>query len=408
MNDFSTESAIRALDPFGFFIGHASCIRPLGGTERGPDPTYAFHTSYMEYRPGPVVFTIRIDKPRASFGELVIHVNSFVPGSGSHALLVTMSRISIVDLVETGSEIVLRINALANVGYAIFGYFPEGTDAIAAGLTIDAEELGTIEDEVESAGSREPTRFGTNDLDRPGTLVTDEPILFKRLISQIMTAPQLVEDDYSARLRALSLAGGAPAHDWKRAFVFQALDRYGFIAAGAHGLSLGDAESPLAASLAARDAMITVAMHIVAEGSVTMPTLRRYPAICPAPLFDARCSLQSFDPTTAGEELRGYDFLWSIDRACDLAAVGDTRNFVFWSLRCLRPRGLAVHMFDVMPEGEPNEGVAAISRLRLESLVLTLISRGNDVAQLNFGDGTHPRWRPGQRVPFGLVIRRGI
>ena len=44
MTDSEHQDLLRDLDPFGFQIGHASAIKPLGGSERGPDPRYVFHT----------------------------------------------------------------------------------------------------------------------------------------------------------------------------------------------------------------------------------------------------------------------------------------------------------------------------------------------------------------------------
>jgi len=410
LSDISAESATRALDPFGFFINHASCIRPLGGTERGPDPSYAFHTAYMEYRPGPVVLTLRFEQLAASFGELVVHVNSFLPGGGSHALLVTLHRVAATELAETGADVVLRFNAMADVGYAVFGYFPAGTDATAASLTIHAEEQGTIGETVPGE-ARQPTVYGGVDLGHPARLVTDEPVSFGLPVSQIMTTSQLDEDSYLACARSLSLTDPTTDAGWKRAFVHQALDRYGFLAPGAHGLSLGDGESPLAAASVARGCSITIALHVVDAGSATAFAARRYPALCPDARFDTRCAIRGFDPNSFDVEMCGHDFLWSLDLACNSDAVATPQDFITRSLAYLRPRGLAVHLFDVALEDEAI-GQAAISRLRLEALALKLISRGHDVGQLNFGDGAFMRRRDGEPVrrvvPFGLIVRRGL
>jgi len=402
-----SETTARTLDPFGFFIGHASCIKPLGGTQRGPDPAYAFHTAYMDYRPGPVVFTLRFEGLQAKFGELVIHVNSFVPGSGAHALLVTMSRVSMTELARSGAEITVRINALADVGFAIFGYFPEGTDATAAGLTITADELGTDEDAKAPADLLQPTRFGRTDLHRPAALVTSDRPTFHSPVSQTMTASQIDEDAYRACVRALALDGTSPASDWKQAFVLQTLDCYGLIEAHAHGLALGDSESPLAAALVARSCPITSALHVIDEGSATDSSRRRFPALCPDALFDARCLARNFDPRAIDDDLRGFDFLWSIDMATRLGSVADGRAFLQQSLRCLRPGGIAVHMFDILARGEASDADQAISRQRIEAIALTLISKGNDVAQLNFGDGAQALASADGTAPFGLIVRRG-
>lgn len=402
MSILAPDIGARELDPFGFFIGHASAIKGLGGPDRGPDPAYAFHTPYMEYRAGPVVFTLRFEGLAARFGELVIHVNSFVPGSGAHALLVTMMRLSLSDLAASGGEVAVRINALPDVGFAIFGYFPEGADASASGLTIVAEELGDDGSATIPAEALLPSRFGSVDLSRPATLVTEERLSFRHPVSQPMTAAQLQEDDYRACLAALHLKGHAPAADWKQAFTLQVLDRYGFIGGGAHGLALGDSESPLAACLIARGCSITAARRAAEQDATAPMTPRHYPAICADAMFDARCSQRSFDPQAIDDGLAGHDFLWSIDTACRLGSVAAGRSFIERSMAALRPRGLAVHLFDIAAEeGAPN---GAIPRQRVEAIALSLISQAHEVSQLGFAGGA---LSSNDTVPFGLIVRRG-
>ena len=107
MLDAEYRENVRTLDPFGFLVGQGSAIRPLGGEERSPDPRYVFHTPYVEFRPGRVVFTIRFEELQASFGELRVNINAQIPGSGRDAMFVTSSRLLLADreTVERGLTI---------------------------------------------------------------------------------------------------------------------------------------------------------------------------------------------------------------------------------------------------------------------------------------------------------------
>ena len=138
MMDAQAPDNIRELDPFGFMVGHASAIRPLGGPEKGPDPRYVFHTPYVEFRPGRVIFAIRLDKLQASFGELRVFINAFVPGSGRDAVFVTSSRLDLTDRAAVERGLVISVLAVAGATYAAFGLCMEGTDAQAAGLIVTA------------------------------------------------------------------------------------------------------------------------------------------------------------------------------------------------------------------------------------------------------------------------------
>ncbi len=321
----SPDNAPRAIDPFGFFVGYASCIKSLGGPERGPDPAYAFHTPYLEYRPGALVFTLRFRGLHATFGELEIHVNSFVPDSGANALLVTSARVSIVELARGGAEINFKINALPNVSFAIFGWFPEGTDASAASLTITAEELGEIENHGLSAEALQPTRFGAEDLLRPEFMVGDKPPSFARPVSQLMTPAQLEQDAYRERVRQMPASSDTAATAWERAFVLQALDCYGLLQPGAKGLVLGD-DHGLASLLAAHGCDMTIG------------TDDDQPAIDPAaPSAADNIAIRRLAISDLPDDLRSFDFCWSIAAGGPYRTASDARSYIIGSLRSLRP-----------------------------------------------------------------------
>ena len=123
-------------------------------------------------------------------------------------------------------------------------------------------------------------------------------------------------------------------------------------------------------------------------------------------------------------DLRGFDFLWSMGTVGDFESTAAAADFVERAMECLRPGGIAIHMFPLVAQSalfiRASEGVA-VQRGDVERMALTLIARGNDIAQLKFGwDGdcakTNAEPAAGYNaselsagtVPYGLVARRGL
>ncbi|TZG27348.1 hypothetical protein [Sphingomonas montanisoli] len=396
MSEASIDHPIRELDPFAFFVGHASRIKPLGGPNRGPDPKYGFHTPYFEYRPGPVVFTIRFHDLKVSFGELGIHVNGFVADSGRHAVLVGSSRADMPELMREGTEITVRINAVRGVTYALFGFFADGTDAHASGMTITAQELGAAENTSVPAEAFERTRFGNETIGQVSALVDSGAPNFAHPISQPLTQSQLDE---------AGIGGAEGASDrWSEAFILKVLERYGVLQLGARGLMLGGSLQ-LAEAIAARGCQMVIG------GEDSLPDL------------PANISVWPLNFAELPDDLRGFDFLFSMGTACRLETVDNARWFINSAIRSLRPGGIAVHLVDWLATSD-ERGFATADRLplrrsELTRIALTLISHNHEVAQLNFG-GEEPDDQPlvtpvevntpdGPKTveitPFGLIAR---
>ncbi len=409
MSDIILDQPVRDLDPFSFFGNYASRIKPLGGPERGPDPRYGFHTLYFEYRPGPVVFTISFQDLAVSFGELHIHVNAFVPNSGSHASLVGSSRTQMSELSADGADISHRVNAIAGVTYAVFGYFPDGTDARASGVTITAQELGDIENSSVPAEAFEPSRFGSDTLAAARTLVDDNAPRFGSPVSQVMTAAQLTEDAFRQRALALPAGDRTDENAWRQAFVIEALTRYGMLKPGALGLAFADDEG-LSALIAAQGCGVIVARDGGGEND-DQPVAASF-------------SVRAMNFLDQPDDLRGFDFLWSVGVANRLGAAEAAARFIEASMRALRPGGIAVHVFDMLDSAERRSFDHAdrmpLHRKEVERIALTIISRNNDIAQLNFGTSgddaawaeeiechTHDGIVMAQVTPFGLIARKG-
>jgi hypothetical protein len=196
---------------------------------------------------------------------------------------------------------------------------------------------------------------------------------------------------------------------WRQAYVLQALDCYGMLKPGAHGLAFRDDED-LAHIIAPKGCPIVIARD-GAEGDSAAPDM---PTV----------TVRAMNFLDQPDDLRGFDFIWSIGVANSLHSAEAAIRFVGATMRALRPGGLAVHVFDMLATREPRTfdeaDLLPLHRKEVERLGLTLISQRNDIAQLNFGQtGDHAPLaqtiavhnRDGSTavdiVPFALIARRG-
>jgi hypothetical protein len=243
--------------------------------------------------------------------------------------------------------------------------------------------------------------FGTVDVERPGKLVAEGAPSFHSPISQPMTSAQLAETAYRDRAETLPPQLATPETQWPHAFVLQALDTYDMFHPGTRGLALGDEACILASQLGLMNREIVAARDPSRSGD--RPSSE---ALSAAPV-----SALALDFTDIPDDLRGFDFIWSVNAANRMGSAMAARSFIESAMRCLRPGGLAVHVFDmaILPAAADGDGSIAIVRSEIERLALTLIARSNDIAQLNFGGMNEPSAsHPGRvRVPFGLIIKRG-
>ena len=169
------QNDVRELDPFGFWLGHCSAIRPLGGIERGPDPRYVFHTPYVEYRPGRVLFTIRF---RQAPGDLrrVALLPSSTPSSRAAAprrgVFVTSSRLDLTDRAAVERGLTISILSVAGQAMPRTASAWRGATRAPPSLTITAEQTETADD-TNSEAFLLPTALGNAPLDMQARLVDD-------------------------------------------------------------------------------------------------------------------------------------------------------------------------------------------------------------------------------------------
>ncbi|KQX17846.1 MULTISPECIES: hypothetical protein [unclassified Sphingomonas] len=390
------QDTARDLDPFGFMVGHGSAIRSLGGKERSPDPRYVFHTPYVEFQPGRVLFTIRFDQLKASFGELRVNINAFIPGSGRDAIFVTSARLQMADSAAVARGLSISFLSVAGATYAAFGYCVEGTDAQAAGISIHAEQLEANDE----AGQQPllPTHFTGVDLQIPTRLVSEDAVSFTDPASQPMTEAQFAEPGFELWASRLSPRPASPDAQWRLAFIAQVLDRYGMLRSGAQGIGWGEESRALAPIFAAAQCDAVLAAPPVEPAGIAIAwNALACSALDAVPGPDGSFPGKIVSLVEQPADQRGFDFLWSIGMAEQGHAAGSSVNLLCELMAVLRPGGYAVHMFDLAA----GDAGAGLPRREVERLSVMLISRGFSVAQLHFG----AMGAQGD-IPFGLVVRK--
>ncbi|WP_294395431.1 class I SAM-dependent methyltransferase [uncultured Sphingomonas sp.] len=370
------------LDPFGYQAGIASRIEGLGGTlPHEHDPAYAFHTHYVEVAEGPVNFVIRFTGLRARRGSLQLRVHMI--GDEPRAILINTARIQLNRLMAMGGETSIRFEGYRGVTYALYGGIVGETDAVAEGLMITLDRPAADNHVDEVAIEARNTSF-RNDTIRPEVrlLSLGGPTLAEP-VSQPATARQMREPAFSRWASALQVKDAPLRTQWAHAFVMQALNCYGMLQPGAHGLGFSEE----AAAFRPVFADMGVQMSIGAVPS---------------------------SPDLIARELVNFDFIWSIDVAQRFGSPDVGQWFTEAALRCLRPGGLAIHVVPFDPSatqrGEAPLADWMFGRGDIERVALGLISREHEVAQVKVAGTdflTGPVTGNGlDAAAFGVIARK--
>lgn len=380
----------QSLDPFEFHGYPASCIAGLGGPAPLPDPSYAFHTSYVPVARGHAHFRARFTNLQARRGSLVLRVHMLPDEPGATAQMVTSHRVQLNWLSHHGGEAQLRFEAFRGARYALMGVVPDQLDASADDLEVTLDRPATEQDLAaggEAAEARS-TVYGSKTV-RPAPvslLLSLEAPSFAQPVSQPCTARQLREPAFRTRCSSLGSLPVDRAERWQIAYAIQALDRYGMLQPGARGLVLGNVDPALTLALTAAGTswhQVALAQNGGGEGEG-----------------------QAVDPADLPAELFAFDFLLSI-RGSDALSSGQlAASFIEKGMECLRPEGLAVHVVGHHP-APATLPIVAFDRNGLERIALSLISRGHQMARMKPALAQHsPEMGNDFVIPFGLITRR--
>jgi hypothetical protein len=367
------------LDPFAYLPGIRSRIEGLGGSlEAEHDPSYAFHTPYVEVAEGPANFVVRFTGLTATRGSLNLRVH--MVGDEPRAILVNTARLPLNRIAAKGEEVTIRFEGFRGVTFALYGGIVGDTDATAADLTVTLDRPADADDVEEIIAEARNTNYRARDVAPQARLLSLARPSLAAPVCQPGTFAQTREPAFATWVKALDSARAPVRTQWARAFVLQALDRYGALQAGARGLRFGVEAEGFRRALGGRG---------VETRSIGLPP----------------------SPDTIPRNLVNFDFLWSIDMAHRFGSPAIGQWFIEAALRCLRPGGLAVHVVAFDPSAGQRETTTSLfGRADIERIGLGMISRDHEVAQIKI-DGSdvllgHVPGTNGEAGAFGMIMRK--
>lgn len=202
---------------------------------------------------------------------------------------------------------------------------------------------------------------------------------------------------------------------WEYFYIAQALFERGMLQPGKRGLGFAVGREPLPSMFASLGSEILAtdlggdiaAAKIWSETNQHAAELGELNTrgICDPDAFMKLVSFRAVDMNAIPPDLTGFDFIWS---SCSLEHLGSLehgRAFIFNSLRCLKPGGIAVHTTEFNVSSNVDtiaDGNAVIYRKRdIQRIVDQLARRGHSVAELNLDFGNGPLDKVVDQLPYG-------
>jgi hypothetical protein len=203
---------------------------------------------------------------------------------------------------------------------------------------------------------------------------------------------------------------------WEHCFIAQALNERGMLAPGRRGLGFAVGHEPLPelfASLGCNILATDLAPDLAPNQAVNWTTTGQHAAslqdlnirgICDPDLFQQQVSFRYVDMRDLPDDLGSYDFIWS---ACALEHLGTLKlgeEFIYASLKYLKPGGVAVHTTEYNLQSNfwtVTKGLNVIYRKRdFERIAQRLRQRGYRI-DLDFTRGNLPYDHIVDKYPFG-------
>ena len=191
---------------------------------------------------------------------------------------------------------------------------------------------------------------------------------------------------------------------WELGYILQAVYENGHLRSGARGLGFGCGSEPMASYFASHGARVTITDLPADDSRAREWSQTRqhaaeidaayHPALVDREQFNALVDYRSVDMNDIPDDLRDYDFCWSMCAFEHLGSLAQGLDFVENSLATLRPGGMAVHTteFNINPAGPTIDNWPSVlfQRHHFEALAERLRARGHHVAPFDFDTGDKP------------------
>ena len=211
-----------------------------------------------------------------------------------------------------------------------------------------------------------------------------------------------IESDWVAYWAA-QLKTGVVYHRklWELCYVLQAIHQHGYMIPQAKGLGFGCGEEALPSYLAARGVEVTVTdlppedarvKGWTETGEYTASLEKAFHSnLIDRASFDRKVTLRYVDMANIPNDLRDYDFCWSICALEHLGSIASGLDFIENSLETLKPGGLAVHTteFNFFNDRETIDNWVTVlfQRKHFQQIAERLRAQGHSVAELDFDVG---------------------
>ena len=204
---------------------------------------------------------------------------------------------------------------------------------------------------------------------------------------------------------------------WEYCYIVQTLYERGMLAPGRRGLGFAVGQEPLSAMFASLGCEIVAsdletdeaerAKWVETNQHAASLEVLNQRGICEADLFRERVTFRFLDMRELPDGLGLFDFIWSSCSLEHLGTIGLGENFIYESLKYLKPGGVAVHTTEFNVRSNVltlRKGPIVVFRRRdLERIAKRLREMGYTV-DLNFSSGNLPYDKLIDKPPYRQEI----
>lgn len=190
---------------------------------------------------------------------------------------------------------------------------------------------------------------------------------------------------------------------WEWCYIAQALSERNLLKPGIRGLGFAVGQEPLPALFASYGSDI-VATDLdtheakergwveTNEHAAELNELNKA-QICPDDIFKQQVSFRFVDMNKIDDDLKGFDFVWSSCSVEHLGSLEHGKQFIYNSIKCLKPGGYAIHTTEYnisSNEKTLEDGPAVIYRERDIKEIGHKLQTGGHRIELDFTLGNKP------------------